>query len=128
MMMQIIQAISALVAIIFTPISCWLAYKNIPEEKLSEARREFAKFKVTAGFLVPLIAMAVLFLIEALSSEPLTRISVAKMCLFSWFSVMWVSYNLFLVCIKTMINQTEIMKDHVEITKKTAEHVYRNSR
>jgi hypothetical protein len=127
-MAETIQTIAALVAIIFTPIGCWLAYKNIPKEKVGEFKKEIYFAKELIIFLLVIAALSVLFMLEMLSTAPLTRVVGAKMCIFASLAVTWVCLYGFSFLVNMGLRQAVLIRRHLNITETTVEHVFKNVR
>ena len=127
-MAQTIQTASALLAILLAAISCWVAYKSLPKDRAEEIKTEARKIKDTLLLITIAALMIVVFLMEALSAEPLTRIAVAKMCIASSIFIFWLIINLLVKLVNYMQAQSKIASSHFEITKLIAEHISETSR
>jgi hypothetical protein len=121
-MEQTIQNIAALVAIIFAPIGCWLAYKNIPKDKQAEVINEFKYAKNIIIFFLVLLSLSVSLFFEITSPEPLTRLAVAKMCFYSSFIIVWTFLHALLFVLKLMQAHTSITARHLNVTALITDH------
>lgn len=115
-MAEAIQTLAAVIAIIATPIGLWLAYINIPKE--SHRIRDFGLDILF--FLLVSVSLATLFAIEAASTEPVSRLAVAKMCIYSALIVLWIFLYAFSFLVKIGRRQAEIMSSHLSITQEIA--------
>jgi hypothetical protein len=128
LMAQTIQTVAALLALLLAVISCWFNYKTIPKDRAVEIKSEAIKIKNTLIFFVTSALIIAVFLIEALSTEPLTRIAVAKMCIAASIFIFWIIINLLVIILSNMLAQSKTASDHFKVTKLLAEHISENSR
>lgn len=125
-MAQAIQIIAELIAIIFAPIGCWLAYKNIPKDRIKEIKKEINFAKEVVSFLFVLIALVVLFMLEAISTDPITRFAIAKMCVFSSLAILWAFLHVFIFLVNMGKRHTAILLQHANVTQAYAEILTRH--
>jgi len=127
-MAQTIQTVAALLALLLAVIACWFTYKTIPKDRATEIKSEAIKIKNTLIFLAISALMIAVFSIEALSTEPLTRIAVAKMCIAASIFIFWLIINLLVKIVTYMQTQSKTASSHFEVTKLLVEHISQSSR
>ena len=127
-MAQTIQTISALIAVILAATGCWLAYKGLPKDRAAQVRTEANKVVKSAIFIITAALLVVIFSIEAVSTEPLTRFAVAKMSITASLFSLWVIIHLLQLLISHMQEQTKIAKSHLEVTQLITAHLSESSR
>ena len=127
-MAQTIQTVVALLALLLAVVACWFTYKTIPKDRTAEMKSEAIKIKNTLIFLAISALMIAVFSIEALSTEPLTRIAVAKMCIAASIFIFWLIINLLVKIVSYMQAQSKTAYSHFEVTRLLAEHISENSR
>lgn len=109
-MYDILQLLAATIAIIFTPIGCWFAYKNIPEDRLPGVKTKLHKAKEITIFLFVLGAFSALLVIEIFSTEPMTRFALGRICLYTIIISLWISINSILLIASHMLKLYDLIR------------------